>query len=51
MQLVWEVVGEDLAQLLGYKSPKALQSCLEGNDHHKAFQFCEILLFGTGCFT
>lgn len=48
IKLVWDVVGEDLAKLLGYKFPKALQACLEGNDHHKAFQFCEILLFVTG---
>lgn len=51
IKLVWEILGEDLAKLLGYKSHKGLQSCLERNDHHKAVQFCEILLFGTGCFT
>lgn len=51
IKLVWEVLGEDLAKLLGYKSHKGLQSCLERNDHHKAVQFCEILLFCTGCFT
>lgn len=48
IKLVWDVVGEDLAKLLGYKFPKALRACLEGNDHHKAFQFCKILLFVTG---
>jgi hypothetical protein len=33
--------------MLGYRSPKALQACMDGNDHQKAFQFLEIMLFGT----
>ncbi|XP_062620908.1 uncharacterized protein LOC134282522 [Saccostrea cucullata] len=48
IKLLWQVIGLDLAKLLGYRSPKALQSCLDANDHHKAMQFIEILLFGTG---
>ncbi|XP_062568018.1 uncharacterized protein LOC134230270 [Saccostrea cucullata] len=48
IKLIWNVVGEDLAKMLGYRSPKALQACMDANDHHKAFQFLEILLFGTG---
>ncbi|XP_061171013.1 uncharacterized protein LOC133201813 [Saccostrea echinata] len=48
IKLLWQVIGVDLAKLLGYRSPKALQSCLDANDHHKAMQFIEILLFGTG---
>jgi hypothetical protein len=42
------VFGEELAKMLGYRSTKALYACQEANDHHKAFQFVEILLFGTG---
>ncbi|XP_062577384.1 uncharacterized protein LOC134239238 [Saccostrea cucullata] len=48
IKLVWQALGVDLAKLLGYRSPKALQACLDGNDHHKAMQFLEILLLGTG---
>ncbi|XP_062577048.1 uncharacterized protein LOC134238946 [Saccostrea cucullata] len=48
IKLLWEVIGVDLAKLLGYRSPKALQACLQANDHHKAMQFIEILLLGTG---
>lgn len=47
IKLLWQIIGLDLAKLVGYRSPKALQACLDANDHHKAMQFIEILLFGT----
>lgn len=50
IKLLWQIIGLDLAKLVGYRSPKALQACLDANDHHKAMQFIEILLFGTGMF-
>ena len=46
-KLLWDVVLEDMAKLLGYKSVRALASCNMCSDHHKAFQMIRILLFGT----
>lgn len=48
IKLVWDIFGESLAKMLGYITAKVLHVCHEANDHHKAFQFVEILLFGTG---
>ncbi|XP_062613499.1 uncharacterized protein LOC134275243 [Saccostrea cucullata] len=48
IKLVWEIFGEDLAKMLGYRTAKALSACHDASDHHKAFQFVEILLYGTG---
>lgn len=48
IKLVWDIFEESLAKMLGYRTAKVLHACHEANDHHKAFQFVEILLFGTG---
>ena len=46
-KLLWDVVLEDLAKMLGFKSPPALESCHKCSDHHKSWQILMILLFGT----
>ncbi|XP_069134290.1 uncharacterized protein [Argopecten irradians] len=48
IKLTWDVVGEDLAKMLGFRTPKALNACKQANDHHKAWQMIEILLYGLG---
>lgn len=48
IKLVRDIFGESLAKMLGYRTAKALHACHEANDHHTAFQFVEILLFGRG---
>lgn len=39
--LIWIVLGEDFAKTLGYT--KVPETCMDANDHHKAFEFLEIL--------
>lgn len=48
IKLVRDIFGESLAKMIGYRTTKALHACHEANNNHKAFQFVEILLFGTG---
>jgi len=48
IRLMWDVVGTDLANLLGFRSPKALNACMLATDHHKAWQMMEIYLYGIG---
>ena len=46
-KILWNVVIKDLAEMLGFRSVRALSSCLNCTDHHKAWQIFLILLFGT----
>ena len=46
-KLLWDVVIEDLADLLGFRTIRAKESCKNCSDHHKSFQIVQILLFGT----
>lgn len=42
VKLVWIVLGEDSAKMLGYRTSEV--ACMDAKDHHKAFEFLEILL-------
>ena len=46
-KLLWDVVLERLEKLLGFKSIRALTSCQNCSDHHKAWQIIQIMFFGT----
>lgn len=43
-RLLWNVILEDLAKMLGFNSPKALASCMSASDHHKSWQIIKIVL-------
>lgn len=43
VKLNWNVFGKSAAYSLGFKSPKALEYLWKGSDHHKLWQFLEVL--------
>lgn len=44
VKLVWIVLGEDSGKMLGYRTTEVVETCMDAKDHHKAFEFLEILL-------
>ena len=46
-KLLWKVLLIDVAKLLNFSSPKALEACQKAFDHHKSWQILIILFFGT----
>jgi hypothetical protein len=46
-KLLWDVVIEDLVKINGFRTPLALLAAKNCSDHHKAWEFMNILLFGT----
>ncbi|XP_060557718.1 uncharacterized protein LOC132718104 isoform X2 [Ruditapes philippinarum] len=46
-KLLWDISLQDLAQMLGFRTPRALVCCQNCTDHHKAWMMLKIFLFGT----
>ncbi len=44
-KLLWLLGMEDLARILGYKTPKALVYAQKAADHHKAWEILKLLQF------
>ena len=43
-KLLWDVILSDIANVMGYKSTKALTACKKCTDHHKAWQLLSITM-------
>ena len=43
-KLLWDVILQDTAKMLGFKSARALAACERASDHHKAFEILNIVM-------
>ncbi|XP_053407605.1 uncharacterized protein LOC123543533 isoform X2 [Mercenaria mercenaria] len=46
-KLLWDVCLQDLAKMLGYRTPRALMCCKACTNHHKSWMILTIFFYGT----
>ncbi|XP_053374886.1 uncharacterized protein LOC123530450 [Mercenaria mercenaria] len=46
-KLLWDVCLQDLAKMLGYRTPRALMCCKACPNHHKSWMILTIFFYGT----